>query len=30
LAMLPSVVPQVECNSNIDLHANERTPQLKN
>jgi len=31
LAMLPSVVPQlVQCNSNIELHADQRTPQWKN
>jgi len=31
LAMLPSVVPQsVQCNSNTDLHPDERTPQLEN
>ena len=31
LAMSPSVVPQlVQCKSNIDLHDDKRTPQLKN
>ena len=31
LAIMPSVVPWlVQCKSNIDLHDDERTPQLKN